>query len=220
ILGTHAHLKRALTKIPGTNTWFISPYQYLESISRVELLFDDHKLTHVHGELVPVDAKMALDAKIAERVASMQRELEADPQYAALFKPVARLSKAMSVDEVAQLAVDVMREEAKADVALSTKSSFRQPLAPGALNLEELRAALPYDNEIVVAELDTENLKKIADAFVSGTPSGPRVRVAVTDYMANVAYRELFAHAKVLRTGIRVREAVMRRLVSSWPATP
>ena len=47
IFGSHSHLKRELTRIDGTTTWFISPFQYLTYISRVVLTFDGHKLTGV-----------------------------------------------------------------------------------------------------------------------------------------------------------------------------
>ena len=237
ILGTHSHLKRDLTLIPGTHTWFIAPSQYLEFISVVNLTFDGHKLTGVRGELVPVDAKMTPDDEIATRVRAMQAALESDPRYKVLFTPVAKLPKAMSVDDLAQLAVGTMRDVTKADLAISTKSSFRQPLPPGTLDLETLRTAMPYDNEIVLAELSAADAKKLlaigaGDAYMSGAaavPAGGPPRedargstVAVTDYMAYVspAYREVLSRAKLGRTGIRVRDAVMRRLGSTWPAAP
>jgi len=243
IFGTHAHLKRTLTKIPGTETWFISPYQYLEYISKVELVFDGHELAGVKGELVPVDASMKPDEEVAARVEKMQAELEADRRYSSLFKPVAKLPKPMSVDELWRLAVDTMRDATKADVALSTRNSFRQPLPAGTLNLDSLRAALPYDNEVVVAELSADDAKKLLslaaeDTYVSGgirdsgfgigRTGGPNpesrmpIRVAVTDYMTSVAaaYRDVFSRAKLTKTGIHVRDAVMRRLGASWPAAP
>ena len=40
ILGTHSHRKEDLKQIPGTNTWIISPFQYIEYVSRVELTFE------------------------------------------------------------------------------------------------------------------------------------------------------------------------------------
>ena len=44
ILGTHSHRKEDLKQIPGTNTWIISPFQYFEYVSRVELTFEDGTL--------------------------------------------------------------------------------------------------------------------------------------------------------------------------------
>jgi 5'-nucleotidase/UDP-sugar diphosphatase len=102
IFGTHSHLKRELMLIEGTSTWFISPFQYLAYISRVELVFQGHKIASINGHLVPVDARMPADKAIASRVETMQRDLEHDPQYAPLFETIGTLAKPISVDELAK----------------------------------------------------------------------------------------------------------------------
>jgi 5'-nucleotidase len=215
IFGTHSHLRRELVQLPGTTTWFISPWQYLGYISRVQLTFDGHELTNVTGELVPVDARMREDRRIARLVQRMQRALERDPQYAALFTPIATLKTPIGVDTLATRTLDAMRRATNADVALSTKSSFRRPLPAGALNLELLRGALPYDNEIVVCEMPRAQWELVAgaaadDSFITGTaPADRNVRVATTDYAANVAHREVFQCEKK-SSGLRVREELRK----------
>ena len=221
IFGSHSHLRRGLTKIDGTNTWFISPGQYLTDICRVQMTFKGHHLTKVRGELVPVDAHMRTDRAVAKKVAEMQRVLERDPQYAPLFATVGTLDEPMTVDRLGHFAVARMREAANADVAISTDSSFRQPLPRGAITLEQLRAALPYDNEIFVAEMRGDALAKLlgsAGLVVDGVtkPEPSRTyRVATTDYMARTAaeYRDFFKNA--LSTGKRVRDVVQRSLSRS-----
>jgi 5'-nucleotidase/UDP-sugar diphosphatase len=226
IFGSHSHLRRELTKIEGTKTWFISPGQYLTDISRVVMTFNAHRLEHVRGELVPVDARMKSDAALAKTVEEMQRALERDPQYAPLFATIAATKEAMSVDRLARFAVARMREAAGADVALSTASSFRQPLPRGAITVEQLRAALPYDNEIVTAEMRGDDLARLlaygasragsdSVAVVDGVtkPEPSRTyRVATTDYMARTAagYRDFFK--SVQSTGKRVRDEVAKAL--------
>lgn len=225
IFGSHSHLRQELTRIPGTETWFISPYQYLTWISRVELTFDEaKKLMGVTGKLVPVDASMPEDARIAARVAAMQKDLETDPRYRDLFVSFATLPEAMSTAEVGQRAVDIMRSVSESTIALSTASSFRQPLPPGAIDDETLRASLPYDNEIVVATLPAAKARELlqyargqkgdANAFVAGEVVGETVTVATTDYLAFVAagYRDFFAGAETVRTGRRVRAEFRREL--------
>jgi len=168
ILGSHSHHKEALTKIEGTNVWFISPFQYLTYISRVELTFDKHKLTDVTGALVPVDRKMPADAKLTAKIATLQRALEQDPRYHDLFANIGTAATALSVDgqtvrdsPFGDLVMDVVRKAAGADVALSTASSFRQSIAPGPIAMEELRAAMPYENDILLYELTGEQLGRL-----------------------------------------------------------
>lgn len=230
IFGTHTHLKQSLEMIPGTRTWFISPFQYGTYVSVVSLHFVKKQLTNVDGRLVPIDDRVKPDPKISARVAAMQRDLEKDPAYRDLFKPIASLAKPLDVRDVARLAVDTMRDVAHADVAISTASSFRQALPSGAIDLETLRAAMPYDNEVVVVNIsgtklqellsraNTSDLSSDARAFVSGAPPQVDVSrtyaVALTDYMAKVSasYRDLFSDVKVTSTGARVRSEVLKRL--------
>ena len=219
ILGTHSHLKREITPIDGTETWFISPGQYLTYISRVELTIDGGRVTHVEGRLVRVDDHLPLDPTTARRVKTMQRALENDPEYASLFQPIARLAKAMSVEQLSERTVEIMRSAAKADVAISTASSFRQPLPPGVITLEDLRAALPYDNEIIVVEMSGAQLRKLLDASSAeeslvatkiDVDAAKTYRVGATDYLANVAtrYRDFFASLSKVRTSLHVRNEV------------
>ncbi|HEX7829371.1 MAG TPA: 5'-nucleotidase C-terminal domain-containing protein, partial [Thermoanaerobaculia bacterium] len=220
ILGSHSHLKRELTQIPGTNTWFISPSQYLTYISWVELKFADKKLAAIDGALVPVDARLTENPTIAKKVAKLQRELEADPQYRDLFTPIGTLATPYSVQELAKFTLETMRSSAQADVALSTMSSFRGSLPSGTLTMELLRAAMPYDNEIVVCSMDGAQLQRVLDfsdeSFVVGAPpvdAARTYRIATTDYLAFVAYKDVFTCDRT-KTGLRVRDEVRKKLAA------
>jgi 5'-nucleotidase len=219
ILGTHSHLKRELTKIEGTNTWFISPFQYLTYISRVELVFDDHKLTGISGSLVRVDSTMRGDARTAKRVAEMQLALEKDPHYAALFKTIGVMKSAMSVEQLGARTVELMRDVAHADFAISSASSFRQELPAGPINMELLRAAMPYENEIVTATMTADQLRRMLAfngelLFKTAIPSAQTVRVATTDYLAKVSeYKQFFTDVE--KTGLRVRDELRKSLIAS-----
>jgi 5'-nucleotidase len=228
IFGTHSHLKQPIMQVPGTTTFFISPYQYLTYISRVDLTFDRGKITAARGNLVRMDRSIRPDRAIARRVARLQRDLERDPQYRDLFTPIGLAKIPVPLPELARLTVEAIRDAAKANVALSTISSFRQAIPPGPVNLEILRAALPYDNEIVIATMTGEQLEKLLAFGESrkGTDSYPVVtavpplekkkiyRVATTDYLARSAgYREFFPTLK--STGVRVRDELRRKI---WTA--
>lgn len=228
IFGTHSHMKRELMRIDGTSTWFISPFQYLTYVSRVVLTFDGHRLTGVTGKLIPVDARMPTEKTIARRVAAMERELEADPAYASLFATIGTLSAPLPVDALAQRTVEIMRDAAHADVALSTASSFRQDLPRGRVTMESLRAAMPYDNEILVYTLRGDVVEKLlaygnsragSDSFAivaapKAIDAAAIYRVATTDYLARVApgYRDLFAGLTAETLGLRVRDEFRKRI--------
>jgi 5'-nucleotidase len=228
IFGTHSHLKRELARIDGTQTWFISPFQYLTYISRVVLTFDSHQLKGVTGRLVPMDARITGDKTIVRRVAAMERDLEHDPQYAALFARIGTLSVPLSVESLSAKTVEIMRDAAHADVALSTASSFRQALPRGVITFEALRAALPYDNEIVVYSLTGDVVARLlaygksregSDSFaIVAAPKAidpsRTYRVATTDYLARTApgYRDFFAGLTAEMPGLHVRDELRKSL--------
>ncbi|HET7436795.1 MAG TPA: 5'-nucleotidase C-terminal domain-containing protein [Thermoanaerobaculia bacterium] len=220
IFGSHSHIEHPLQKIPNTNTWFIAPAQYLTSIARAELTFRDGGVDAI-GALVPVDAHMKEDARIAQRVKSMQRALERDPQYAEQFTRIASLSQPLSLEALAARSLEAVRRAVNADVALSTVSSYRQPLPAGPLTDETLRAAMPYDNEIVVATINGAKLQELLTAIEArrGSDSFAYVakpdtidasrdyRVATTDYAAGV-----YGLTGAEKTGKRVREEFRKSL--------
>ena len=225
IFGSHSHLRRELAQIDGTKTWFIAPGQYLEAISRVELTVGDGAVTRVRGELVPVTSRMPEDRTVGRRVRRMQRDLAGDPEYAALFQDVAHLPAALPVPRLAERTLQAMRDATKSDIALSTMSSFRQALPAGSITAEQLRAALPYDNEIVVCEMSGADVQRILDentrrkgsdselylSMTGGVDPAHTYRVATTDYLAFVAYRELFAGTKT-PSGLRVRSELQKAI--------
>ena len=225
IFGSHSHLRRDLTRIPDTNTWFVSPGQYLEAICRVELTIADHAVTSVRGGLVPVDERLPEDRAVARKVARMERALENDPQYRAQFEVIARLAAPLTIEALAKRTLEVMRDAARADAALSTFSSFRQALPAGPLTLEQLTAALPYENDLVVCTMTGAQLQRVFDfsaarrgtdgeSYIAAPPPldpARDYRVATTDFLANVAYKEVF-NCTPQKTGLRVRETLRKAL--------
>ena len=226
IFGSHSHMKRDLTRIPGTKTTYISPSQYLTYISRIEMTIANGRVTGIKGGLIPVDERLPEDRGIAERVQAMQKELEEDPKYRDLFQVIGRLDAPLSVAQLANRTVVTMRDATKADVALSTSSSFRQPLPSGPITMELLSAAMPYDNEIVVCQMTGANLQRLLDYDKSQkhTDTASYIvrpekivadqsyKVATTDYLAHVAYKDYFACERTM-SGLRVRDEVRKTLM-------
>ena len=124
-----------------------------------------------------------------------------------------------------------MKEAGHADVALSTRSSFRQPLADGPVTMEALRASMPYDNEIVVATMTGADLQKLlaesdrngmSDRGTFHTPMSidpsKAYRVATIDFLATSSpYRAFFP--QVEKSGKRIRDEVRQWIAKGAPAS-
>jgi 5'-nucleotidase/UDP-sugar diphosphatase len=178
IFGTHSHRREELTPIPGTKTVIISPFQYLTYISKVDLTFTDGTLSKVSGSLVHMSNDLPEDAEIARRVAQMQTDLETDPQYAPLFQSIGAASVELSTQGqmtgesvLGNFVMDIVRSAVQANLALSTASSFREPIPPGMILEEELRAALPYKNRLLVYTLSGAQIQNLLNYSVSRSGS-------------------------------------------------
>ena len=67
--------------------------------------------------------------------------------------------------------MDIFRDKAQSHMALSTSSSFRQPIPPGDILEEELRTALPYTNVIYVFEMTGAQVQELLDHSASNVGS-------------------------------------------------
>src|SRR5574341_1288950 len=166
ILGTHSHFKGELQKIEGTNTYFISPFQYLTYLSQVEMTFTDGKVSNVTGKLVKMDESITPDPTVDAQIAQMQKDLEADPKYAPKFVKIGQASVELSVEGIdkgesvlGDFVMDILRRTAKANAAFSTASSFRASIPPGPVRMEDYLTALPYKNVIMVYDLTGAQVK-------------------------------------------------------------
>lgn len=158
ILGTHSHYRGELRLIPGTRTYYVSPYQYLAYLSEVRLRFRGRQLEQVTGGLVKLDASRPEDPEIAARVAELQQRLkEKRPER---FEVLGRLPRALPDEGIStgeapigQWATETVRQAAGAHAFFSTSSSFRGGLPAGEVTVEDFYGAIPYRNAVVVGEL-------------------------------------------------------------------
>ena len=178
IFGSHSHRKEELFVIPGTTTHMISSFQYLTYISKLDLTFTDGKLNRINGGLVRMSSDLPEDPQIAQMVAQMQRDLEADPQFAPLFQPIGQAASELSTDNqfvqdasLGNFVMDIFRATAGSHMAVSTASSFREPLAPGVIQEEDLRTSLPYKNKVLVYDLTGTQIQELLNYSVSRTGS-------------------------------------------------
>src|SRR5215212_8894000 len=129
IFGTHSHRKEDLFKIPSTNTWMISPFQYATYVSKLQLQFSNGALSGVSGGLVRMGSDLLPEPRIATMVDRMQADLQADPQYVPLFQPLGSAAVELSTEGqftgealLGNFVMDIFRSAAHANMALATAS--------------------------------------------------------------------------------------------------
>lgn len=174
ILGTHSHYKGDFQTIPGTETRFISPFQYLNYLSHVELIFTDGTLHHISGRLVRMSPGLPEDSAINSEVAQMQRALESDPLYAPRFQVIGQAAVELDLTNIdrgesvlGNFVMDTVRTATPANLAFSTASSFRASIPPGSIRLEDYLTAVPYKNSIYSLLMTGAQVQELLDFAVS-----------------------------------------------------
>ncbi len=178
VLGTHSHYKGEFTKLPNTNTYYISPFQYLTYISNVDVTFTDGKITEMKGVLVKMDAQQPEDPDIKAQVDQKQKDLEAKypDKFKVLGKAAVELSDAnISTDEsvLGNWAMDTLRAAAGVNAFFNTSSSFRAAIPPGPITVEEFYTAIPYKNAVVTVDMTGQQVLDLLNLSLSkrGTDS-------------------------------------------------
>jgi 5'-nucleotidase len=178
IFGTHSHRKEDLFKIPGTNTWMISPFQYATYVSKLQLQFTGGALSGVSGGLVGMSSDLLPEPRIVKLVSQMQGDLQADPQYAPLYQPIGSAAIELSTEGqfrgealLGNFVMDIFRAAARSNMALATASGFREPIPPGTITEEGFRTAMPYKNRVLVYTMTGAQIKKLLDYSVSRSGS-------------------------------------------------
>jgi 5'-nucleotidase / UDP-sugar diphosphatase len=158
IMGSHSHQKGELRVLPGTRTFYVSPYQYLAYLAEVRMHFRGKKLERVEGGLVKLDGTRREDAETAAKVAELQRALvtkrpERFEVLGRLTKPLGDEGVSTGESEVGNWATEVWRRAAGVHAFFATSAGFRAGLPAGEVTVEDFYGAIPYRNVVVTAEL-------------------------------------------------------------------
>jgi 2',3'-cyclic-nucleotide 2'-phosphodiesterase/3'-nucleotidase len=198
ILTGHTHRRIPLTRVEGVPV--IQPGRYGEVLARIDLVLErrDGRLvvTSVTGDLLPSDASVPVDPAIAklagpshERAVAYMEEtvVEASAPFPA---ERARLEDTPLLD----LINEVQREVSGADLSLtSLLPGGRYPGLPaGAVRVRDLYGLYPYENQLVVVEVDGARLKGIlertAEFFGSAIWDAEARRLVLTQNEKMISY--------------------------------
>jgi 5'-nucleotidase len=178
ILGTHSHYKGEGRILPNTNTYYISPFQYLTYLSQVQMTFSDGKLSGVSGQLVKMDSSRPTDSQYGPQVNQLEQALETKrPDRFAVIGTAATDMIAEPIDDdetvLGNWALETVRQAAHAHVFFSTASSFRATIPQGPITTEGFFTAIPYKNGAVVVDMTGQQLLDLIDYGIAkkGTDS-------------------------------------------------
>jgi 2',3'-cyclic-nucleotide 2'-phosphodiesterase/3'-nucleotidase len=169
LLTGHTHLKIPLTRLNGVP--LIQPGRWGEALARVDVVFENRsgawRVADLKGALLLSGPEVATDAAVAkiaekhdERARAYMEETVAvaDGEFPA---GRARLEDTALVD----LVNDTQLKVTGADLSMTSliPSGRYEGFARGAIALRDVYRLYPYENQLVVVEIDGATLKKILE---------------------------------------------------------
>jgi 2',3'-cyclic-nucleotide 2'-phosphodiesterase (5'-nucleotidase family) len=185
IIGGHMHKGfNEPWEDPITHTLVVQGYAYGSNLGHITLKIDPHTKT-LSGYDLPAIREGALvtlfeDQFIAEEVfadtiEAMQRVSEKgmDEVIGIAASYIARSNEAQS--KIGNLVCEAMLEYTNADFSFLNLGGIRGDIPAGPITYRDVFNVMPFDNQIVTAEVDGRFLKDIIEMRISGSRHGLRV---------------------------------------------
>jgi 2',3'-cyclic-nucleotide 2'-phosphodiesterase (5'-nucleotidase family) len=202
IIGGHSHTFLPRGQTVG-DTLIAQAGQKAQVLGRVDLWIEREsgRVSGARAELIELPAAPAALAAAEERnpaLAALCRELVRE-SGAAWTRVVGRLSAPLErtreprSSSAGNLVADMLREHAAADVGLHNKGGLRRDLPAGDVRARDVFELLPFDNTVVVLELDGAELEGLLRHAVDGRRnlsielSGMTLELALQDGRLRIA---------------------------------
>ena len=151
----------------------------------------------------------------ADRVVQTQVDKWEARVSAAVDVPIGRSAKGLSRPEVKELMERAMQDRFPSDFAFTNVSGVRDTLPEGQLLARHVWNVMPFDNQVVIAEVPGDELMKLADPSrpvkVAGTAKldpNKTYRLVTTDFLAS-SWRDRGYKFRVTDQGVLLREALI-----------
>lgn len=162
-------------------TIIVQAHEWGKYVGKVDLEFKDGKLTLKKSELIPVNLK------------DSSRKIKEDPKMLSLLKPFKKKGDAglqvvvgaaegefsgerdvVRNEETAlgNLVTMAYMEKFKADVGLTNSGGIRASLPAGKVTYESILTVLPFNNEVVTAEMTGKELRDYLQTIITTFPPG------------------------------------------------
>jgi 2',3'-cyclic-nucleotide 2'-phosphodiesterase/3'-nucleotidase len=165
ILAGHSHRRVPLTRVAGIPV--IQPGRWGESLARVDVTFEKAgsrwKVVEVRGNLLPSDDSVASDAAVAAIAAPFDRaaRLWLDETVAEAVEPFPAARARLEDTALLDLVNETQLRATGADLSITSllPGGRYEGLPKGRVTVRDLFALYPYENQLVVVEIDGAQLK-------------------------------------------------------------
>ncbi|MBM4275528.1 MAG: bifunctional metallophosphatase/5'-nucleotidase [Deltaproteobacteria bacterium] len=210
IIGGHSHTKVLEPAVVG-DTLVVQAWEHAKALGVLDLTVKDGKIVKYQGRLEEIKPVHGQENPAVQRiVAAYAWKVDAQMNV-----PVAEAQVDLDGERVrtketnlGNLIADIMRETARAQVALTNGGGIRASIPKGQVKVKEVYTTLPFDNYLVAISLTGRQLKEALEHGVSSLeePAGRFPQVSGLS----------FTYSRAAPVGSRVKEV----LVQGQPLAP
>ncbi len=172
ILTGHTHRRIPLSRVHGVP--FLQPGRWGEVLARVDLVVEKSRkrsrIVEIRSELLPSDASVAIDPEIAAIAAPHHERALAylDEPLATAAGPFPGARARLEDTALLDLVNETQRAVTGADLSLTSLLPFRYDgWEAGPLTVRHVYSLYPYENQLVVLEVDGAQLKAVLEHAAS-----------------------------------------------------
>jgi 5'-nucleotidase/UDP-sugar diphosphatase len=203
IVGGHTHTK-LLHPEKVRHTIIVQAWEHAKDLGILDINVADGKIVKFQGSLeeispatAPCDPKIQEIVERYEALANPPLEQSLGETRIDLDGDRVRIAETNLGDFIA----DVMRQTARADVAMINGGSIKGSIAKGTITTRDVYTALPYDNYLIVVQLTGVQLKEALEHGVSQIDK-PSARFPQVSGLT-------FTYSRAAPVGSRVREIMV-----------
>jgi 5'-nucleotidase/UDP-sugar diphosphatase len=169
IVGGHTHT-RIETPIKVNETIIVQAWEHAKVLGVLDLTIQDRKVVNYQGKLIPINPDRQkpdpLIAEIVDRYKNQSAAMLEEVIGEAQVDLQGRGARSQETN-LGNLVADVMREDAKADAALTNAGGLRADILKGPIRMKDLLSVLPFPNHLVVLRVTGRELKEILEHGLS-----------------------------------------------------
>jgi 5'-nucleotidase/UDP-sugar diphosphatase len=200
IVGGHSHNRMAEAEQVG-NTLIVQAGAHGSDLGRLDLIIEKSRITAHRRTLIPLDhEKVPSDPSAARLLEDLLK-----PHRKALNEVVGKADdwlvraqtlagqKACKRDEespIDSLFADILRAEAKADIALLPGIGYGVAIPPGPITAAQLRQMVPHEDKVVTMRLSGAQVAEVLEQAVENVFSDdPQVKVGGMVQVSGIRFR-------------------------------
>ncbi|WP_338657090.1 bifunctional UDP-sugar hydrolase/5'-nucleotidase (plasmid) [Sporosarcina psychrophila] len=159
VLSGHSH-DRVIKPIILNDTYIVQAGSSASFLGRLDITFEDDKVTDVQYELITVDEKFEEDEEVKEMVNSILAQYETERSTIVGETKAILHRSTLQESPMDKLITDAYLSTCDCDVAFSHGWRYGPPMAVGPLTLYDLHTIIPSNPKLFTLELDGTALLK------------------------------------------------------------